>query len=535
MNILLIKICMCILITNLFAYIPKKLELSGSSKLAKKNYTQSDRIASNTIIDIAMLNDSLYLFGTAGGLSHAKIISYDSIYWGYFNNTKMPRGGNPALVTNNNYIAVSGVIDTSTITGIEPKGTGIAYSRDYGKNWNFISQPIDQIPLLGGYHSITWGGKEVNALAVTTKINNVSYDLAIHDSYVYSASWAGGLRRYPIGLMNDNNREWEVIPLPRDDDLNLYCNNLDTSYYLNPRDPNDGGFHNHKAFSIYIHDDIIWVGTAAGINKGIINGNCIDWIAHYSSWRNNISGDWVIGFTHQEFENTTRIWAITWSANSQGEFSALSYTDDDGNNWKTIQPAGFSEKVYNIFSYNEKIWAATESGLYVSKNGIYWEKYNRPQLYNGEQLFSESTLAVFFSNINNWLWVGTEDGIGISNDDGNNWIIHRFWEKNDIDTKNIISAYPNPFFINDYNQVNSNGYVRFLFSNPNSYNGNIHIFDFSMDKVVELNNPYMVNNIESEAIWNGRNEHGNKVANGVYFCRLSLNGEYFWTKLVIIN
>ena len=56
-----------------------------------------------------------------------------------------------------------------------------------------------------------------------------------------------------------------------------------------------------------------------------------------------------------------------------------------------------------------------------------------------------------------------------------------------------------------------------------------------MDKVVELNNPYMVNNIESEAIWNGRNEHGNKVANGVYFCRLSLNGEYFWTKLVIIN
>ena len=45
----------------------------------------------------------------------------------------------------------------------------------------------------------------------------------------------------------------------------------------------------------------------------------------------------------------------------------------------------------------------------------------------------------------------------------------------------------------------------------------------------------MVNNIESEVVWNGRNEYGDKVANGVYFCRLSLNGEYYWTKLAIIN
>ena len=84
MNLLLKKISVSILISNLLAYIPEQLELSRPNKLAKNNYTQSDRIASNTIIDITMLNDSLYLFGTAGGLSHAEIISYDSIYWGYF-------------------------------------------------------------------------------------------------------------------------------------------------------------------------------------------------------------------------------------------------------------------------------------------------------------------------------------------------------------------------------------------------------------------------------------------------------------------
>ena len=40
---------------------------------------------------------------------------------------------------------------------------------------------------------------------------------------------------------------------------------------------------------------------------------------------------------------------------------------------------------------------------------------------------------------------------------------------------------------------------------------------------------------DSEMIWNGRNEYGDKIANGVYFCRLSLNSEYYWTKLAVVN
>ena len=40
---------------------------------------------------------------------------------------------------------------------------------------------------------------------------------------------------------------------------------------------------------------------------------------------------------------------------------------------------------------------------------------------------------------------------------------------------------------------------------------------------------------ENEILWNGRNEYGDKVANGAYFCRLSLQGEYYWTKLAVVN
>ena len=83
--------------------------------------------------------------------------------------------------------------------------------------------------------------------------------------------------------------------------------------------------------------------------------------------------------------------------------------------------------------------------------------------------------------------------------------------------------------------MGGDGHVRFIYSNPNDYSGTINIFDFAMDKVVQIINSHLVNNNESEIIWNGRNEYDDQVANGVYFCRLSLNGKYYWTKLAVVN
>ena len=96
---------------------------------------------------------------------------------------------------------------------------------------------------------------------------------------------------------------------------------------------------------------------------------------------------------------------------------------------------------------------------------------------------------------------------------------------------------PNPFLINDYNVVGNDGHVRFVYSNPNGLSGKIDIFDFSMDKVIHLDNsnPFTLEDNQNEMIWNGRNEYGEKISNGVYFCRLSLNGKYSWTKLVVVN
>ena len=48
--------------------------------------------------------------------------------------------------------------------------------------------------------------------------------------------------------------------------------------------------------------------------------------------------------------------------------------------------------------------------------------------------------------------------------------------------------YPNPFLVNDYNQIETDGYVRFIFSNSRGNLGIIDIFDFSMDKIIQIKN-----------------------------------------------
>ena len=95
----------------------------------------------------------------------------------------------------------------------------------------------------------------------------------------------------------------------------------------------------------------------------------------------------------------------------------------------------------------------------------------------------------------------------------------------------MLTVYPNPF------DTDTHGHVRFVYSNPYGHSGKINIFDFSMDQVIHLNNnnPFTLEDDQNEVVWNGLNEYGDKVANGVYFCRLSLNGQTYWTKLAVVN
>ena len=79
------------------------------------------------------------------------------------------------------------------------------------------------------------------------------------------------------------------------------------------------------------------------------------------------------------------------------------------------------------------------TGFGLAENGQFWEKYLRPiENITGEELFSESVMTTYFSEHFNWLWVGTGDGMAISDNDGIIWKIYRFWESSIYNHKEMI-------------------------------------------------------------------------------------------------
>tara|TARA_B110001452_G_scaffold140580_1_gene116899 strand:- start:426 stop:2522 length:2097 start_codon:yes stop_codon:yes gene_type:complete len=425
--------------------------------------------------------------------------------------------------------------------------------------WQFLPQPVDtdldiEVPFGEGYF---W------QLPVTVSQANVTYDASISGKYLYVASWAGGLRRYDLSI---NLRKPQNIPMPMDWQSQLstcqdsaYIDTLSKitgdpisvlkNYYLNPRDPADGGNHNHKAFSVLAYDNRVWVGTANGLNKGRIVEeiiqiseneyeilSCIEW-DHYKYPSNGISGNFVVALGKQIWNNQTTIWAATVSTGESGENQGLSYSRDDGVSWKT---ALLGERVYNIDAKDSLVFVSTSSGLWKSLDGENWAKFDpaiEKSLLNQRQILTNSVYAAKIDSRDSIpkLWVGTPDGVALSlNTQGDDWKI--FQADHDIDE---VYAYPNPFSPLTHNMLDSDGYVRFHVGNIVNKEVKIDIFNFAMEKV--HSKTYNLNSYYGAIKWDGRDMLGNHVANGVYFIRINYSksrnqspGDN-WTKLIIVK
>ena len=513
----------------LFIFISFGFSFPPSFSLEKNIEIINDDLPDNGIINIEAISDDLIYFGTSSGLGRVDIVDEDKTFSTVISEA-MPEGGNPALTIEGNVIAVSGVSSYySAITeSNEPKGTGVAYSVDSGDTWEFMEQPIVENPEEGLYHQIEWGVNTLQVLAVTTAVNNVSYDLAIGGEYIYSTSWAGGLQRFDYTL---DVPVWEIIPLPMDDQDSLYCDQIIIeSYELNPKDPEDGGNHNHKGFSVFYEDNILWVGTANGLNKGVMVDDCINW-THYST-AHGLSGNWIVGIN----SGLNNLWAISW-ATDKHESIGLSYSSNSGLLWERVDFfTDLGIKVYNIEIADDLIYASTIEGLYVSEDGEHWESIpDFVDSITGEIILDDAVYTTHVPDGSDVVWVGTGDGLAIRESNGL-VDIFRFWEStvNPQGGDFNYSVYPNPFYVKDHNVLDGSGHARFVYNLEG--NAVIDIYDFSMDHVVRLKNSHFAGSDgEHEMIWDGRNSRGSIVANGVYFCKLATNGQDHWTKLVVVN
>ena len=552
------KLFIIIFLSQLYAqvYSPERFSL----RPAVQDTFLSQGLISNIVAEVKLMGDSLTWFGTGQGLAlfdgnktYHHHSTPDTLTDGQI--TKLvPSGGIPAVTIMGDIMAVAYSGDNGTIQvgyGLTLTYNAQAVSDTAGIDWKYLQQPMDnEADTLRPF-----GEGFFRCLPVTVPEANVTYDAFLYGDYLWTASWAGGLRRYNL---NDGN--WEIVPLPLDDQEFLsLCTGFDETddlgrailpeYYLNPRDPADGGNHNHKAFSVLVNEDTIWVGTANGINRGImINewretspGNfqlfdCIEW-KHYSYPNDNLSGNFVVGLAKQVWDGQTTVWAATMNADTEGEIRGLSYTRDGGLTWESTL---LGERVYNIAAKDSIVLASTQSGLWKSFDGQNWAVY-KPAVdttfMSQEQILTDIVYTSSFDNRDSIprLLIGTSNGAALSSDiQGSSWTIFQ----TEYDSMDFY-AYPNPFSPLNHNQLGGEGYVRFHTGAIINTQIELDIYNFAMEKVYHHN--FDLNTYNGSLKWNGRNNNGILVDNGVYFIRMkyspSVNKspQYFWDKLIVVK
>ncbi|UCE04802.1 MAG: hypothetical protein JSW07_14410 [bacterium] len=436
--------------------------------------------------------------GTGSGLSRMNLENKQ--WFTYGRKHGLGLGGISAIAIEDSVIWVATVFDTIVQEGNLQSGGGLAYSLDGGANWKYVPQPG------------------------VTPVQNTTWDIAIMDSTVWIASFGGGLRKSTNWkstdwLSPDFTIDWDIVS---PDEYNF-----DPLEYLN-----------HRPFSAKAINDVLWIGTAEGINKSLDGGKT--WINfNHQNQENSISGNWVLAIADQQYGNKNIIWAATWETTSEtgdtSEFRGISKSEDQGYTWKTYLRG---ESVYNFAFDDSVIYACSLNGLFKSiDGGKTWAVFPPIVDYEAdERVYSEEVYSAGISK-GHVLWVGTGDGLAMTTDDGFTWKIFRAFAPTGHSGEPRTYAYPNPFSPLRHNQLGGDGYIRFQYNTTNATNVTIRIFDFAMDLIATIveDKPRPANRDFAE-VWNGKTDDGELLANGVYFYQLKLQGDgTYWGKIIILD
>ena len=443
-------------------------------------------LAGNNVSDIAAGNGVIW-FGSGYGLS--RTTDQGQTFESFGPEHGIGNGSISALWAHGDTVLVATANDTLTAVSNDylDNGTGLSISFDGGDSWEHIPQPP------GDY----------------TTVQNLSYDIAVVDSTIWLANFGAGLVRG-----DGFGQRWEIA--------------TPDTFPFNP-----GANLNHRAFSAINADGVLWVGTAKGVNKSTDNG--LTWVNFNATNQSNpISGDFVNALAYQKADGKKIIWASTWKAEGTDEYYAVSKTENGGATWQTmlhdIRPANFS--------FDGKIvYVATYDGLYKSDDfGENWYKFPPiTDTITGDHVYTSEYYSVYADN--GTVWVGTSDGLARSSDNGYTWDVNRAYKPTGQDGVPRVYAYPNPFSSTRTNLVGDDGHVRLQYNTTGSTYVTVRIFDFAMDLVTTVaDNKYVSTEGDHNEVWNGRNDYGDLVANGVYFFSVELENEgTFWGKIMIVN
>jgi len=499
-------------------------------KFSTSTSSTTDPFPSSNSIERIIIQDNIIWLATDKGL--AKSTDNGATWSNYYKSNDFGEESISAIAYSNGVIW-AGLWHNEVVSGSNvPVGTGLRYSTDLGSTWTTISQPEDN----PGDSSIVYGINKIRALPVTVAEQNFAYGIALTKNTVWVVEFAGGLRK-----STDMGKTWQRIVLPPD-----YLDSIkptDTlKFSLQPVAGKFGKeeYLNHRAFSILaVNDSTLYVGTAGGINKTTDGG--VSWTKFdHTNQAYPISGNFILSIKKNDFDNS--IWAATWKANGGTEYYGVSTTKDNGLTWINYlsgeQVKDFTFK-YNGSTGNYSgadIFAATGDGVFrSSNNGSSW--ISAPEIRDNNSGVFLTTKDFLSAAVNRRsdgtsdIWLGSVDGLASLNEFTGfwtgTWKVYLTSAK--LQTASETYAFPNPF--NPGLQV-----IRIKYATTQSANVTIRIFDFGMNllrTVIENNSrPASDKNME---VWDGRDQHGKVVPNGVYFYRIDLGtGNPLFGKIMVI-
>lgn len=480
---------------------------------------ESGRMTANSINEIVVTNDTVWV-GTSRGLS---VATGSPVRWTNWSNAS-PFGstGVSGIATSGDLVWVAAATSTKQDNESLPTGDGLFRSTDRGATWSRFDQPADS----GSVDTLTYGINRIATLNITTAINNITYDIAIGAGAIWTANFAGMLRR-----STDGGVSWKRVILPPDGRSSIAPSDT-LDFDLAPTGGRLAlrGNLNHRVFSVMVDSDgIVWVGTAGGINRSTDGG---------TSWtkfsRTNqakpISGNFVVGLREQRWSGTKTIWAATVNAESGEEQRGVSWSTDEGATWRT---GLLGEFAHNIAVRDSIVYVATDGGLYrTSDQGTTWQLNGSivdPVTY--QRVVAPEAIAVAVRR--DTVWLGGPDGLALTPDVvgapfGTSWSVLRAYQP--VAPTREMYVYPNPF-------SPAIEPARVHFAVPaGGATVTIRLFDIAMHPVRDLLIGAQRPEGQHDEVWNGRTDGGIIAANGVYFARVQVGqADPVWGKVVVLQ
>jgi len=396
-------------------------------------------------------------------------------------------------------------------------GSGYTYSLDNGAAWFALPQTLDP----RDDSVVTYGINTVKFLPIVVPEQNVTFDIALSSGTVWISSWSSGVRK-----STDRGATWQRIVLPSKLMPSIAPTDTLVAYKIDPRQDN-----NYLAFSVYAQDDdTIWVGTAGGVNRSTDGGS--SWTKHRRDLQTEgILSDWVISIDGQRLSWGTRIWTTNWPAEGTDQKYGVSYTDDGGRTWRNYL-TGY--KAYG-FAFRDTIaYVATEAGVFrTSDGGTSWTRTGTIIDQNTRERITENRFfAVGVEG--NTVYCGSSEGLLKTEDSpahpfGEAWEIIRAFTP--LPAPSATYAYPNPF-------SPKSEAIRIHYAIPSGgASVTVEVFDFGMNRIrTVVKDAQRTGGREQDEIWDGADDGGTVLTNGVYFYRVTLDGqEPMWGKIMVLQ